>query len=117
MADMEEAEVEDGGVARMRIASALEATGAYDGPLDLDLGNLCCSDPSPIDPAAGPYNTRCLLLDFTSLRYRHPLQAPSFHLAPLPHHSPLHHYTSTRATLSHQWDTVDGFWDNRRHEF
>ena len=39
---------EDAG--RLRVASALEATGAYDGPLDLDLGNLAASDPSPIDP-------------------------------------------------------------------
>ena len=39
---------EDAG--RLRVASALEATGAYDGPLDLDLGNLAASDPSPFDP-------------------------------------------------------------------
>ena len=35
----------------MRVASALEATGAFEGPLDLDLGNLTASDPSPIDPS------------------------------------------------------------------
>ena len=40
---------EDAG--RMRVASALEATGAFEGPLDLDLGNLTASDPSPIDPS------------------------------------------------------------------
>lgn len=39
---------EDAG--RLRVASALEATGAYDGPVDLDLGNLAASDPSPVDP-------------------------------------------------------------------
>ena len=40
---------EDGG--RLRVASALEAVGAYEGPLDVDLGNLCVSDPAPIDPS------------------------------------------------------------------
>ena len=39
---------EDAG--RLRVASALEATGAYDGPVDLDLGNLAASDPAPVDP-------------------------------------------------------------------
>lgn len=39
---------EDGG--RLRVASALEAVGAYEGPLEVDLGNLCVSDPAPIDP-------------------------------------------------------------------
>ena len=39
---------EDGG--RLRVSSALEAVGAYAGPLDVDLGNLCASDPAPIDP-------------------------------------------------------------------
>ena len=39
---------EDGG--RMRVASALEAVNAYEGPLDVDLGNLAVCDPAPIDP-------------------------------------------------------------------
>ena len=36
---------------RMRVASALEAVEAYQGPVDVDLGNLCVADPSPLDPA------------------------------------------------------------------
>ena len=36
---------------RMRVASALEATGAWQGPLDVDLGNLLVSDTAPLDPA------------------------------------------------------------------
>ena len=39
---------------RVRIASALEATGAFEGPLELDLGNLTACDASPLDPAAFP---------------------------------------------------------------
>jgi regulator of ribosome biosynthesis len=39
---------------RVRIASALEATGAFEGPLDVDLGNLTACDASPLDPAAFP---------------------------------------------------------------
>ena len=42
----------DAGAARLRVASALEATDAYDGPLELDLGNLLACDPAPIDPEA-----------------------------------------------------------------
>ena len=39
---------------RVRIASALEATGAFEGPLDVDLGNLTACDASPLDPGAFP---------------------------------------------------------------
>ncbi len=38
------------GAAQMRIASALEATGAWEGPLDLDMGNLTACDNAPLDP-------------------------------------------------------------------
>jgi regulator of ribosome biosynthesis len=52
---------------RMRVASALEATGAWQGPLDVDLGNLLVSDTAPLDPATfaaddgGPESTAASL--------------------------------------------------------
>jgi regulator of ribosome biosynthesis len=52
---------------RMRVASALEATGAWKGPLDVDLGNLLVSDTAPLDPATfaaddgGPESTAASL--------------------------------------------------------
>jgi regulator of ribosome biosynthesis len=52
---------------RVRVASALEATGAWKGPLDVDLGNLLVSDAAPLDPATfaadagGPKSTAASL--------------------------------------------------------
>ena len=52
---------------RVRVASALEATGAWEGPLDVDLGNLLVSDAAPLDPATfaaddgGPKSTAASL--------------------------------------------------------
>jgi len=72
------------GEGRLRISSALEATGAFAGPLDIDVGNLTANDPSPIDPAAfgkgeqaGPRTASdCLLIGHLCARTHSPLPHP-----------------------------------------
>lgn len=53
--------------ARMRVASALEATNAWEGPVEIDLGNLLVCDNAPLDPKefnkdkGGPKSTEASL--------------------------------------------------------
>ena len=72
------------GEGRLRISSALEATGAFAGPLDIDVGNLTANDPSPIDPAAFGKGEQagartasdCLLIGHLCARTHSPLPHP-----------------------------------------